>query len=548
MSAFPMLGVTGYAHSADPQGPVAASRFVSDRVINQNPRFGTLTRNIRERRGSAVNISMPLEDGRGRVEMDAMAFGMGCCCLQITMQCQNERESRFLHDQLAVLAPLFLAVSAATPIARGRLLDTDSRWDIISQSVDDRTPAERGEETSSVPSPELVGGGVRRLQKSRYSSVSRYIASGVCAEEEARLAALNDLPPDLDEDALRACLEGGLDEQLATHVAHLFVRDPLVIFNDTVFIDDNKHMDHFENVQSTNWRTVRWKLPAMRTADLLQNRLKAGLSSKQSNAFGYSDPGWRVEFRPLEVQLTDFENAALSILVVLTARSLLAMGYNFYLPMSLVDENMRRAQLKDAARTQKFYVRRQALDPSTCQMCVPEYYEGDVEELSLSEFFNGQQNSTDGFPGLIPAILGYMEAIGCNSLVRGRFLPYLNIIQKRAAGELPTAAQWIRDFVKEHPDYRGDGVLTSEIADDLIQACDDIGMGRVSRPDLHGDIFIRPLLQDDPYTDNCNGNTAICSGSQLPKSYTPRSHCSGNTYSVLMGSGPEPDTYLDTSI
>ena len=543
-----MLGVDGYAHRADPLGPVAASRLVSDRVINQNPRFGALTQNIRERRGSAVSIAAPLEDGRGTAEMDAMAFGMGCCCLQITMQCQSERESRFLHDQLAVLAPLFLAVSAATPIANGKLLGTDARWDIISQSVDDRTPAERGLEVDSEPSPELVGGGVRRLSKSRYSSVSRFIAEGEGPEEAARLDALNDLSPELDEEALKACLDGGLDRQLAAHIAHLFVRDPLVIFNDSVYVDDQRRTDHFENVQSTNWRTVRWKLPAMRTADLLQSRLKAGLTAKQSNAIGYSDPGWRVEFRPLEVQLTDFENAALSILVVLAARSLLAMGYNFYIPMSLVDENLRRAQLRDAVLNQKFYVRKQALDPTTCQLCVPEVRNDDITEMTLGEFFNGGQDS--GFPGLIPAVLGYLEAVGCNSLVRGRFLPYLSIIQKRAAGELPTAAHWVRRFVKEHRDYRGDGKLTPDIADDLIRVCDDIGMGQVSRPDLHGDIFIRPLQQDDPYADNCGESSALCSASsKLPQSYTPRSYCSaGNAYSVLTGSGPEPDTYLDTVI
>ena len=37
-----------------------------------------------------------------------------------------------------------LALSAACPIIRGYLLDTDCRWDIISASVDDRTKEERG--------------------------------------------------------------------------------------------------------------------------------------------------------------------------------------------------------------------------------------------------------------------------------------------------------------------------------------------------------------------------------------------------------------------
>jgi hypothetical protein len=43
---------------------------------------------------------------RAAVHMDAMAFGMGCCCLQITFQGKDVDESRFLYDQLAVMAPM----------------------------------------------------------------------------------------------------------------------------------------------------------------------------------------------------------------------------------------------------------------------------------------------------------------------------------------------------------------------------------------------------------------------------------------------------------
>ena len=72
-------------------------------------------------------------------------------------------------------------------------------------------------------------------------------------------------------------------------------------------------------------------------------------------------PGWRTEFRPLEVQLTDFENAAFALIVVLLARSIIAHKHSFYIPMTLVHENMRRAQLKDAVLTQKFWFRRNSL-------------------------------------------------------------------------------------------------------------------------------------------------------------------------------------------
>jgi hypothetical protein len=46
---------------------------------------------------------------RASVHMDAMAFGMGCCCLQITFQAKDVDESRFIYDQLAVMAPMYVA-------------------------------------------------------------------------------------------------------------------------------------------------------------------------------------------------------------------------------------------------------------------------------------------------------------------------------------------------------------------------------------------------------------------------------------------------------
>lgn len=40
------------------------------------------------------------------------------------------------------------------------------------------------------------------------------------------------------------------------------VRDPLVLFEGMVReLDDENATDHFENLQSTNWNSVRWKPP-----------------------------------------------------------------------------------------------------------------------------------------------------------------------------------------------------------------------------------------------------------------------------------------------
>lgn len=70
---------------------------------------------------------------------------LSCLVLFVSSrQARDVDESRYMYDQLAVLSPVMLALTAATPILKGRLVDTDVRWNTIATSVDDRTPAERG--------------------------------------------------------------------------------------------------------------------------------------------------------------------------------------------------------------------------------------------------------------------------------------------------------------------------------------------------------------------------------------------------------------------
>ena len=157
-------------------GEKLRSQFLPDEIANPHIRFPTLAANIRSRRGRKVEINVPIfkdkntqspwkdptvnydlhkwpEDDDVRngavkddyVYMDGMAFGMGSCCLQITFQAKNIREGRILYDQLGPLGPILLALTAATPIYKGFLVDTDVRWNQISRAVDDRTAEELGE-------------------------------------------------------------------------------------------------------------------------------------------------------------------------------------------------------------------------------------------------------------------------------------------------------------------------------------------------------------------------------------------------------------------
>ncbi|KAL8884733.1 MAG: hypothetical protein Q9192_006777 [Flavoplaca navasiana] len=199
------------------------------------------------------------------------------CSLQVTMQLQNLNEARKLHDQLIPLAPLMLALTAATTIWNGVLADTDVRWNYMSACLDDRTMEE-------------IGG--------------------------------------------TQLLNSGMDYRLATYYASIFARDPLVVWSEDVASDSPEDTTAlFEAFQGTNYPCVRFKPPPSL----------------------HSDIGWRVEFRPMEVQMTDFENAAFAVFIMLLSRTILHFDLNLYMPISMVDENMERAHERDAVNRQKFY-------------------------------------------------------------------------------------------------------------------------------------------------------------------------------------------------
>ena len=486
---FPMMGVGDFVHPAAPPGGEASqSEFVPDTCINPHPRFGTLTGNIRRRRGSKVDIRVPLfkdvntkefeSDTDPSIQMDCMAFGMGCCCLQVTFQASDMEESRLLYDQLAVLAPIMMALTAATPVVKGRLAASDVRWNIISQSVDDRTPAERGEGAFKAE-PLMAGEGRRRQSKSRYDSISCYIHPGS--------KAYNDIPCEVDEEMDSVLYQEGIDEMLTRHISHLFTRDPLVVFEGHVELDDDKSTDHFESIQSTNWQTVRWKPPPIPSTACSPHI------------------GWRTEFRSMEVQLTDFENAAFTAFIVIVTRAILVFNLTLLAPLSLVDDNMKRAHGVDAVRRSKFWFRKHILPDDTDEMmqniCPSQGPKGEskssqFEEMTMDEIMNGKSCY---FPGLVPLCYAYLEHIGCDENSFKRLDQYLKLIKDRATGELMTPATWMRNFVHAHKDYKMDSVVSETIAYDLVHACSDIGLGRRPCPELLGDVIIEPILKDGHY-------------------------------------------------
>lgn len=316
-----------------------------------------------------------------------------------------------------------------------------------------------------------------RIPKSRYASNSTYISTDRRLRPEY-------MDPNLvvDEKIKAELLDGGMDERLATHFAHLFIRDPIVIFAEDLQELDLSKTDHFENIQSTNWQHMRFKPPP---AD--------------------NSIGWRVEFRPMEIQITDFENAAFAVFIVLVTRAILSFDLNFYIPIVKVDENMEAAHARDAVLHGKFHFRKnlfpdrapRSAGPSgtnTPTPSRPATPTGPVEDeyrlMGINEIMNGSEyarassSSTPGpaqsddegdFPGLIPIVETYLDSMNIDVATRCELATYLDLIRRRASGELWTAARWTRHFVATHPKYGRDSVVSEEVAHDLVGAIISVG-------------------------------------------------------------------------
>lgn len=515
------------------------SYLVSDEVCFPHPKFSTIIHHVRLRRGENVRIQVPLfldartvqlqplipndnvhrallknseetpilqsdcqdpfymcldealkTEVKKSILLDSSIFGPGCCCLQVTIQGRDIEESRYLYDQLAVLAPFMLALTAATPAIRGMLLETDTRWNILCASMDDRSSFEISSGT---------------IPKSRYSSIDCFLSNRI----QSKPHLYHDLPIPIHEEAYNRLISEGVDHLLAQHVAHLFVRDPLLLYPKAFEQDNTMSTDQFENIQSTNWNTVRFKPPPLG-----------------------SDIGWRTEFRPMEVGLTDFENAAMSVFVVILSRVILAFNLDLYMSMSKLEKNMSSASRRDAVRSELFFFKRNIFSlPNELFSCecghvhdavIPNGKKRGVQpdrlfqkesnsnlrssfnsdsyaQMTLNEIFNGSlsvsgkpKNGFD-FPGLIPLMRGYVSALKVDDATRNKVLRYIDFVSDRASGKLCTVASYIRQFIQSHKLYKSDSVVSEEICHDLIDHLRGITNGTVQAPQLLGNYYQESL-------------------------------------------------------
>jgi len=400
----------GHPHLPSPvvtNNDASASSQVSDSVIFPPPRFAALTKNIRCRRGNKVKIQRNIYQDRHTVEqecdMDCMAYGMGSCCLQVTYQAVNLAEAQKMFDAMMVLTPLMLSASAAAPIYRGKLLTTDTRWEVISQSVDDRTPEELAKPNST----------------SRYNTSTLYMSEGG--------STYNDVPVEYNRPAFSILQQIGMDPLLATPLSHLLTKDPHLVYPEHLQkCDDNR----FQMLQSTVWQDVRLKLPKDST------------------------DSWKMEFRPMEIQLSDTDNVALLLFTTVYLRTVLEFNLDYRLPISSLLKNVTTSEQMDSCRSGRFY----------------QVVNGQVRYLTLAEIF---MNPTHG---VWWKMIKYIVALHYEATSKFALLEYLAIIISRFQGTRLTDARRIREYVINHPGYQGDSQVSKEIMDDLVKAGHHVGL------------------------------------------------------------------------
>ena len=262
----------------------------------------------------------------------------------------------------------------------------------------------------------------------------------------------------------------------------------------------------------------------------------------------------------MEVQLTDFENAAFTVFIVLLTRVVLAFDLALYIPLSRVDENMRRAQEVDGVVRNHFFFRKNLApidkpnDDQPPSLPVSPDSEPNMKKSRSAHFLNGSGSGDSGdsraqgglgvdededafeemtmneimngkgthYPGLLPLVYAYLDYINCDPETYSRCDQYLQFISQRAKGEIKTTARWVRDFVQAHPSYRQDSVVPPDTAHDLLQACKAIGEGSLRVPELLGQVEIPRLRPEEAFGRVLKGRLSELERTELVAKYMKR--------------------------
>jgi glutamate--cysteine ligase catalytic subunit len=408
------------------KNPYSNSKYIDDTCTGSHPRFGALTTNVRKRKGRNVEIKIPIysdintnltqpteeEPFPGYIFLDSFCAGMGCTSFQITLGAFNLNSCCYAYDQLLNFTPLFLALSSSSPIYKGKLSQNDNRFDVISQAVDDRTDEEKNPQSSSYK------------YKSRYSPAYSYISEHLFVQDY-----LNNYPRfPINTNYLKKFHESGIPNRLSEHFCNLLTRDPLVIFDKNLDSTNIKDISHFENFNSTNWNSLRFKLPKIEDGDSL----------------------FKIEFRPCELQLTPFENSSIIAFLISIYSSIFKFDVNFILPITFVDENFKRASKMDAIVSQKFFWRINGIDRSfrrnfevlkkndflgsndVLPLLTLEEDIVNIKELSMKEILLGSEEYN--YPGVLKMCYNQIEDDFIDSDDKKYLLRYFKLIERRVTG------------------------------------------------------------------------------------------------------------------
>ena len=229
---------------------------------------------------------------------------------------------------LVPITPILIALSAASPFAKNQLSDHEHRWDIFERATDKRSSNEVDPESSEFK------------KKPRFSSASRYISNH---------AYVKDFHNDLLEHEIKQCLtsltlvnSAELDDaRFSSYIASHLAFTPLEASPSQQTVEIFRTQEAPEP-ESSN------ALDKLIETDFNAIGLKPGKTADGKVC-------WRIEFRAMDIQLTDFENAALTIAMGMIANVINTFDLDFVLPISLVDENMKRAHLRDALTQGTFW-------------------------------------------------------------------------------------------------------------------------------------------------------------------------------------------------
>lgn len=377
--------------------------------------------------------SVPLSSdcGRATVKIRHAVESWGGCALQATFSARNLQDACRLYDQLIPLGPLMLALSAATPIYKGRLVATDTRWEAMCWAGDDRKPSEK---------PDL---------QPRSGCTPMYL------EEAPSARQMNDQVLKSAEGTKSDLYKHGVPPALATYLAHVLGRAPLVGTACMPETDDmstsaqDARMESLNVHMSTWWPHVRLKLPVLSNAN--------------------DSLPWRVEFRPMEAQPSDMENAALVVALRVLQQTIQHFNLDLKIPISAVEQNMNRANNRNAATEQIFRFAVRSMGAAGEAAIAFDGW------ASLDVILDGNSHGVgQTWRGLLPLARDYLAHRNISSMhsdEQDKILGALDLLSARASGRMETPAKWMRRFVAGRSrDSLRDEEISSRLYYDMILA------------------------------------------------------------------------------